>query len=372
MMNQLPQLLKIESNSKIAIFSDIHWGISKDSDVKLNISIAYIDWLISYCKSNNINTILFLGDWFNNRSAISVKTSNIAYEAVKKISNANLKLYIIVGNHDLYYKETENNVNSIQQYSEIRNIYVIQDTTKLEFINQDKSAICLPYGKSYTESEKFDYCFGHFDFAGALMTGSYMSNSSANSDSFTSLAKLVFDGHFHINNTYKYESGNIICIGSPFELDWGDYENQKYLTVLDLKYDTIEKVINDFSPLHIKVYWSRLKQKQEKLTNIKGNYIKFIIDAEYNFQQITKILTLINQCKPLKQCECEFVYNTKFENPLTTIQKIETVENKNLSILDYFENFLILHKESTKFLDSAKLKDLIEKYYQEAVNEQGE
>lgn len=363
--------LQIDSSDKIAIFSDIHFGISKDSEIKLKISVKYIDWLINYCKTNKINTLLFLGDWFNNRNSISVLTSNIAYKCVKKISKAGLKLYFVIGNHDLYYKETEDNINSLEQYTEISNIHIINDITELNFINQDKNALFISWDQiNKKPNKKFDYCFGHFDFDGAYMTGNYVCKNSVDPSSYLSLSNIVFVGHFHINGTYKYQNGNIHCVGSPFELDWGDYGNQKYLTVLDLKTNEIEHINNDFSPIHVKVYWSKFKEKLEKLDNIKNNYVKFIIDAEYDFKKITKILAAINSLKPLKPCECEFIYNTKFENPLKELPKVETqIENKHLSILDYFESFFILQKDKISNLDSNKLKVLVEQYFEQASNE---
>ena len=64
---------------KVAIFSDIHFGKNKDNTTKLSIADKYIDWFIQKLKENNIKTVLFLGDLYNNRNSISLKTLNTCY-----------------------------------------------------------------------------------------------------------------------------------------------------------------------------------------------------------------------------------------------------------------------------------------------------
>ena len=74
------------SSDKIALLSDVHWGKSRDSDVKLKVLNDYFDWYIQLLRNKGIDTVIFLGDWFDNRNLISVKTTNQAYEILKKFS----------------------------------------------------------------------------------------------------------------------------------------------------------------------------------------------------------------------------------------------------------------------------------------------
>jgi DNA repair exonuclease SbcCD nuclease subunit len=352
------------TTDKILLFSDIHWGKSKDSDNKLNTSNLFIDNIITYCKSNNINTCLFLGDWFHNRNAICVKTFQSSYSALKRLSDANITIYLIVGNHDLYLKDSDENVNSIDHFSEIENVFIISNLTKIIFHNTDKDALLCPWNKLPENcNEKFDYLFGHLDFFGANMGSSIYSQCETKASEILKYSSKVFSGHFHIHSKYDYNEGTIYAIGCPFELDWGDYNNDKKIYIIDLKNDKIE--FNEFNayPKHVKILWSRVKSKVEKFDNITGNYIKFIIDEEYEFEKITKIANLINQKNPIKPCECEFVYNTNFTNPLDELSKITESTGECLSITEYFNKFIEYSKDNIKGLDKDKLKALATKYY---------
>ncbi len=73
---------------KVMIFSDFHWGKSKNSEIKIQQNEKFIKWLIQQAKINNITHIIFMGDWFETRNTISVKTYNHSYEALCNMSKA--------------------------------------------------------------------------------------------------------------------------------------------------------------------------------------------------------------------------------------------------------------------------------------------
>ena len=111
-------------HNNFAIFSDIHFGKSKDDSVKNETAVKYIKWFVDHCQSET-DAVIFCGDWFDNRNSLSIETINIAYDCLKKIASE-FPIYMILGNHDTNLKST-NEVNSIRPFSDIKNITLIDN-----------------------------------------------------------------------------------------------------------------------------------------------------------------------------------------------------------------------------------------------------
>jgi len=341
--------LQINSN-KIALLSDVHWGKSRDSDIKINVLIEYFNWYLDILKEQNIDTIFFLGDWFDNRNLISVKTQNQAYDILKQLSDNNIKVYMIVGNHDAYFKNTIH-INSIKPFSDIKNIFPIQELTEITFNSNDKKGLLCPWDTfdSNNINSKYDIMFGHFEFQGAYLNDSVSFGNISVSD-LLEISPLVFCGHYHIRNEYIKKNGKLITVGCPVELDWGDYNNEKGIYIVDMNTLNISYIKNDKSPKHIKLYWSKVKENIEDFSLVKNNYIKFVIDCEYNFEHIMKIINEINALGPLRPCETDLIYN----NALNALDDISfDVDDKILSIskLDYMIKYIQEFTKNTDKLD---------------------
>ncbi len=311
-----PTIYEVDAERFIS-FSDFHWGKNKDAEVKLKHNDSYIDWLIGECNSQSIDTLVFLGDWFESRNNVSVKTYNHSYKALKRISAAGIKIYMFVGNHDAYFKNTIE-VNSLSPLNHIPGVHIIDRYSILKFTNG--SSIGLFPWEEFNEEhldqykkESFGCIMGHFEFVGASFSNftGHVCKSGQKSGDLIEASPLVFSGHFHIRKEYVYKNGKIVCIGCPLELDWGDYQDVKGYYIVnsaDMSYEFYE---NTHSPKHLKLYWSRIKRKvEENIKNIEGNYIKLVVDEEYDFNQISNLIQKINAKNPLRPCQPNFIVNT--------------------------------------------------------------
>src|ERR1700748_3606745 len=90
---------------KTAIFTDIHWGKKSDSEIYSQDCSEYIDWFIQLVKSNECDSIIFLGDAFENGKTMSTLTLNYVIDAVDRLNQLDIPIYWCIGNHDLFYKE---------------------------------------------------------------------------------------------------------------------------------------------------------------------------------------------------------------------------------------------------------------------------
>tara|TARA_Y100001973_G_scaffold26355_1_gene39786 strand:- start:376 stop:651 length:276 start_codon:yes stop_codon:yes gene_type:complete len=86
---------------KIAIITDQHFGARKGADYIHNyFQKFYDDVFFPYLEENNIDTVIDMGDTFDNRRNIDLASlewsKKIYFDRLKKLG---VKLHSIVGNH---------------------------------------------------------------------------------------------------------------------------------------------------------------------------------------------------------------------------------------------------------------------------------
>ena len=97
---------------KVACFTDIHFGLKNNSRIHNIDCEQFVEWFCETATTQNCDTCIFLGDWHHNRATINVSTMNYTVANIGKLSEAFEKVYLIMGNHDLYYRE-KREINSV-------------------------------------------------------------------------------------------------------------------------------------------------------------------------------------------------------------------------------------------------------------------
>ena len=101
---------------KLAIITDTHFGARNDN---LNFNEYfykfYDDVFFPTLKERGITTCIHMGDVVDRRKYISYRIANDFRERfVNRFKEMNIDLHIIIGNHDTYYKNT-NEINSMEE-----------------------------------------------------------------------------------------------------------------------------------------------------------------------------------------------------------------------------------------------------------------
>ena len=101
---------------KIAIINDTHFGARNDSSLFLEHFLSFFEnQFFPYLEENNIDTIIHLGDLMDRRKYVNFNTLNLVRtKFIEKIKEKNIKFHMILGNHDTFYKNT-NEVNSTKE-----------------------------------------------------------------------------------------------------------------------------------------------------------------------------------------------------------------------------------------------------------------
>ena len=152
------------SIKKVAMFTDIHFGKHGNSNVHNQDCIDFVKWFIEDIKSKNITHIVFMGDWFENRSAINISTLDYSHEALSLLNKVDLPILFCVGNHDLY-KRNSRDIHSVRIFETHTNIQIIDNLTVID------NCLFSPYlfHDEYEQLAKYINChawFGHFEFQG--------------------------------------------------------------------------------------------------------------------------------------------------------------------------------------------------------------
>lgn len=307
-------------NNKILFFSDLHLGVHQNSQTWHNICLDLAGWIDSVMQQNNLDTIFFAGDVFHDRHEIGVNTLHIAKKFFDTLSK--YKIFIIPGNHDAFLSSTVE-VNSVEILAQ-DNIQVYTTPTTIKV--NDKLVTFCPWKTVVRDLEPVDMLVGHFEITNFRMNATKICDHGDSSTDLLKIGKAVVTGHFHFREQRTYENGYVLYLGSPYEMDFGDREQQKGVSIIDFDDLTEIKFIeNNTTPKHFRLKVSELIQKKYKdlPSLIKGNIISVYVDTKLDTLTLDLLITKLTQYKPLQ-------FRTEF-NILDSAQ-IDTKDVKKLSI----------------------------------------
>jgi Calcineurin-like phosphoesterase len=201
---------------KIAVCTDIHFGLKSNSLVHNQDCSNFIDWFIATAKENGCETGMFLGDWSHHRASINMQTLQYSLRSLEKLSSAFERFYFIPGNHDLYYRDRRD-IHSTEWAKHIPNIQIVNDW----FTDGDVTIAPWLVGDDHKRVPKLQskYVFGHFELPHFKMNAmvEMPDHGEISADDFEGVDR-VFSGHFHLRQQRK----NIHYIGNCFPHNYAD------------------------------------------------------------------------------------------------------------------------------------------------------
>ena len=342
---------------KIGLITDTHYNFRKANKAFHEyFEKFYNDIFFPTLKKENIKVVVHLGDAFDNRKGVDYWALQWAKQNVyDKFEKLGITVYSIVGNHDAYYKNT-NDVNAIDiLLSEYSNIVKISSPTEI-FID-DTECVFLPWICSDNEEETFSLLeetkakivFGHLELSGFSVYPGHVQDKGLSKKIFQKFDR-VFSGHYHTSS----DDGKVFYLGNPYQMFWSDVNDKRGFHIFDTNNYSLEKVENTYTMFE-KVYYddeieeidfSKLNNKMIKLfVNKKENHLKF--DQFVN--------NIINQ-NPL-----EFKIIENFDVYDENVNYEQFIVEDTLSILDKYV------EEAEFDLDKKMIKNLLRDVYKEAL-----
>lgn len=270
---------------KAVILADIHLGINKSSDKYHEIAYNLFEEIIDVCNEKNIKNVIILGDFFHERKATNTKTLNIAHKIADIFEQSNVLMYIIIGNHDIYFKDSLI-PTTLEIFKEYNQVKVIDKITEIDNI------VLCPWGLMPITSSS-EYCMGHFEINGFKMNSNYICDTGQEPNSFKDFKK-TFSGHFHTPSSH----GNITYLGSAFPQTFHDLGSKHGYYIFEN--GEMEFIEYTGAPKFVQYKTSEPISHDIATENLTGNIVKLIFTEDYGNVKNQQIIDEVYSYEPFK------------------------------------------------------------------------
>ena len=327
----------------IAIITDTHFGARNDNINFSNYFYRFFDeQFFPYLKENDIKHCLHLGDIMDRRKYVSYRTvKEFREKFIQRFIELDIELHVLVGNHDTYFKNT-NEVNSVTELigNRYNNVKIYTEAQEVKF--DDLSVLFLPWINASNhastmkkiEQSRADICMGHLEIAGFEMMKGMKSEHGYDKSIFTKFDS-VFSGHFH----HKSDDGQIYYLGSPYEFYWNDCDDRKGFHIFRTEDRRLDRIINPRT-IHKKIYYDDTTNdyKEHNVEQYKDHYVKLIVVNKkdlYQFDRFTEKL-LKADCHEVKIIEdfSDLAANSVSDDIVENTQDTMTILSKYVEDLN--------------------------------------
>ena len=339
---------------KIAIITDTHYGARKGSKhLHEYFEKFYDDIFFPTLEAEGIDTVIHMGDAFDSRKSIDYQSlewaKRVVFEKLKKY-----KVHMIIGNHDCYYKNT-NDVNSpallLQTYKNIKTYSEISEITidKLNILlipwinseNFEESAKTI-------KSSKCVCAMGHLELNGFRAHRGHVMEDGMDCNLFDKFDK-VFSGHYHTRS----DNGKIFYLGNPYEMFWNDVNDTRGFHIFDTETLTHTPVNNPYK-LFYNIYYEDTNYKLFNVSEYENKIVKVIVRKKSKPKDFEKFI--------------DKLYSIGVQD-LKIIENFDIQENEDFEIGDEENTLSILNRyidESETQYDKNIIKNIFQDLYKQA------
>ncbi len=350
---------------KIALITDTHWGVRNDSQVFLTyFEKFYRECFFKYLDDHDINTIIHLGDIVDRRKYINYVTLRAFKENfVKPVKDREIDLHVIVGNHDIPYRSS-NEINAMREIFEHGNNQYVKTYDNPTNINMDGCDIALmPWihpgnfqtCATFIDKTPAQVLFGHLELQGFEMSRGLVMNEGYSAEMFKHF-DVVASGHYH----HKSTRGNINYLGAPYEMTWHDYDDPRGFHIFDTETRTFEFIKNPYKMFYKLWYDDEGKELQDVVeqdySEYENTYLKVIVTSKTNpywfdlfLDKLYKVnpanLSIVDDNKNLDQLNEDEIVN-EAEDTLTIMHNYVNATEMDVSATDLNKLLQSLYSEA--------------------------
>ena len=341
---------------KVAIITDQHFGFKKGSKVWLDYFQKFYDEVFfPTLKKEGIDTILDLGDTFDNRKGVDLRSLDWAKSNYFDIIRDNgMKMISIVGNHTAFYKDT-NDINTIdlmlREYDNIRIVEECEEITVgglpilfIPWINSENDA------KTYQmiQQSTCNVAMGHLELNGFVATHGHVMDVGADFECYNKF-KHVFSGHYHTRSN----NGSIYYLGNPYEMFWNDVNDKRGFHIYDT--DTLQlKTINNPNAMYKILDYANTPRQMTNFEQYRNKIVKVVVREKDDDKAYDMFMQSLSKASPY---DIKVVERTV--NMLAPDEDIAQSEDTMTLLNTYIDDL------STD-LNKSKIKDILRETYQQA------
>lgn len=284
---------------QIALLNDTHAGCRNSSDIFMDYQERfYSEVFFPYLLENNITQILHLGDYYDNRKTVNFKA--LAHNRkifLEKLREYGITMDIIPGNHDVYYKNT----NELNALKELQGHYMNEVNLIMEPTEMNYDGLCVglvPWINPENEKASLEFLANtkatligaHLELQGFEMARGQVCMSGMSKSHFDRF-ETVLTGHFHA----KSSQGNIHYLGAQYEFFWNDCGDPKHFHVLDTETREVTPVRNPLT-IYEKIYYDHEQMnKFQDLSHLDNKFVKIIVVNKGNILEFERFVDRVQQ-----------------------------------------------------------------------------
>jgi DNA repair exonuclease SbcCD nuclease subunit len=341
--------------TRVAIITDTHYGSRKGSKYLHDyFELFYKNIFFPALEENGVEIVIHMGDAFDSRKSIDYQSldwaKRVVFDPLKKY-----EVHMIVGNHDCYFKNS-NDVNSpsllLNDYPNIK-VYSSPTNTKVGGINMT----FIPWicSENYDETlkvikkSKAKVAFGHLELKGFRVNKHLiMEEHGLEADIFSNFTK-VFSGHYHTRS----DNGTVFYLGNPYEMYWTDVNDTRGFHIFDT--ETLEHTpINNPYKLFYNIYYEDTSHQLFDATEYQNKIVKVIVRKKTKPKDFEKFV--------------DKLYSAGIQD-LKIIENFDIQEPQDFQVDDDENTLSILNRyiEESEFLfDKNIIKRIFQDIYKQA------
>ena len=346
---------------KIALINDTHFGARSDSQLFFDYFMKFFDEVFfPYLLENNIKTVIHAGDLMDRRKFVNFNILNQVRERfISKLHEYDIEFHCILGNHDVYYRNT-NKVNSLRElFSDDVSVY--ETPVIKNFDGLDIALVPWINKENYNESVDFiknaaaPILIGHLELDGYQVMRGIKHVGGMRSDIFDRYEK-IFSGHFHC----RQDSGNIYYLGTQYQITFSDLEEKKGFHILDTDTRDIEFIENPNRMFHRLLYNDEngpIDIDSLDFSNLNQCYVRVDVANKNHPYSFDRYMDKLYECGAAKVTTIED-YDCSDENEdemVDLAQDTVTIINNEIDTLEEIQ-------------DKDRMKRLIKDLYMESLS----
>ena len=269
---------------KIALLCDTHCGIRNSSEVFLdNAEDFYTNIFFPECEKRGVKQILHLGDYYDHRKFVNFKALNQNRRVfLDQLRKNNMTMDIIPGNHDTYYKNT-NELNALKEClgHYMNEIHIVMEPTVMQYGSLSMALLPWICADNYDQSMNFirdckaDWLGAHLELANFEIGRGILAPHGMDPKIFKKFEQ-VLSGHYHTAS----RKDNIWYLGNPMEFFWSDAHDPKFFHILDTESRQIEKIRNTYTLFEKIVYNDKEMDYNNYNKNLSKKFVKVVVSEK--------------------------------------------------------------------------------------------
>ena len=313
-----------------------------------------------YVKENNIKTIIHAGDLMDRRKFVNFNILNqIRNNFIGKLKDNDIEMHCILGNHDVYYRNT-NSVNSATElFKDDITIYDAPQIIEFDGLN----IALLPWVNKENEEESIEFIktasapilIGHLELDGYQVMRGVNYQGGMNSKLFDRYEK-VLSGHFHC----RQEKGNVYYMGTQYQITFADLNETKGFHVLDTDTREIEFIENPLKMFHTLKYNDSdgpLDPDTIDCSGLKDSYVKLFVESKKHPYSFDRTMDKLYESGVAKITIIEDIIDSEWtkEEIVDLAQDTVTLINNEIDAIEEVQ-------------DKTRMKKLIKDLYMESLS----